>query len=225
MSYDPRVHHRKSIRLKGFDYSAPGSYYVTICAAKHRRIFGMIRNEHLIHSDIGKIVDADWQRLTEHYPNIVLDEYQLMPNHLHAIVTFTETARRHMALSPLLGAKKPSSPERKFGNPIAGSLSTIIGAYKSGVTIKARKAGLIHSEPLWQSRFYDHVIRSDTDFFMIQQYIKLNPTMWEYDIDNPDAPAISFEEFEKRLEEKYGITGTALYIIVNSKKFNRLRLL
>jgi len=225
MSYDPRIHHRKSIRLKGFDYSAPGSYYVTICAAKHRCVFGMIRNETLVPSDIGKIVDADWQRLTEHYPHIVLDEYQLMPNHLHAIVTIKETARGDMALSPLLGAKKPSPPERKFGKPIGCSVSTIIGAYKSGVTIKARKAGLVHNESLWQSRFYDHVIRSDRDFFMIQQYIKLNPTMWEYDVDNPDARGISFEEFEKRLEEKYGITGMALYIIVDSKKFNRLRLL
>ena len=77
---------------------------------------------------------------------------------------------------------------------------------------------------MWQLRFHDHVIRDAVEFFMIQQYIRLNPLMWEYDRSNPNAKRISLVEFEKILKDKYGITGQALYIVIESEKFNRLRI-
>ncbi|MBX2992965.1 MAG: hypothetical protein KF749_17575 [Bacteroidetes bacterium] len=178
----------------------------------------------MIFSHIGKIVEADFRAIPNHYPNVSLDAFQVMPNHLHAIITIKETSRRDTTPSCPANELQPAPRQRQFGKPVKGSLSTIIGAYKSGVTIKVQNAGLQFKEPLWQSRFYDHVIRYDVDFFMVQQYISPNPVMWEHDIDNPNAKPISFAEFEKILEEKYHISGKALYMIVNSKKFGRLRI-
>ncbi|MBI5470990.1 MAG: transposase [Ignavibacteriae bacterium] len=179
-----------------------------------------MKNAEIHLSEIGKIVGQDWRAIPSHYSNVSLDAFQVMPNHLHGIITINDRVSRDMT---------PSCPtmnkcERRFGQPISGSVSSIIGAYKSGVTIKSRNTGF-SGKSIWQSRFYDHIIRSDFDLYMIQQYIELNPLIWEYDIDNPEAKSISFAEFEELLVKKFGITGQALYMVLDSKKMSRVRVI
>lgn len=249
MSYDPRIHNRKSIRLKDYDYTQPGSYFVNICTANRRCIFGTVKNSEIFLSDIGKIAFNDWLAIPNHYHNVSLDTFQIMPNHTHGIIVINEPpqplSRDTTQSCPDVRTQNANSEEvrvaneqghdgvmslrnlkvRKFGQPIRGSLSAIIGAYKAGVTSKVRAARLHNETPLWQGRFYDHIIRDDVDLFMIQQYIRLNLLFWEFDIDNPNGNSISFDEFEKMLVEKYDITGNALYMVLDSKKMNRVRII
>lgn len=200
-------------------------------------------------SQIGKIAFDDWLAIPTHYENISLDAFEIMPNHIHGIIVINEppqpsrrdttqscpdvrTQNAEVRNDRVLnkqghgGAMSLQNPqERKFGQPIRGSLSSIIGAYKAGVTFKIRSARIRNEEPLWQSRFYDHIIRGDLELFMVQQYIRLNLLFWEFDVDNPNGSSTSFEEFEKMLVEKYDITGNALYMVLDSKKMNRVRII
>jgi putative transposase len=94
---DPRAHQRRSIRLKGYDYAQPGAYFVTICTADRQPILGEIVNGAMRLSAAGRIVEQEWRRLVRHFPNIRLDAYVIMPNHLHGIIVINESveARRN----------------------------------------------------------------------------------------------------------------------------------
>jgi REP element-mobilizing transposase RayT len=96
MVYDPEKHKRRSVRLKGYDYSKPGFYYVTICTQDRIERFGHVENEEMILNDAGKMVDAEWNRVPERYEHVVLDEYKIMPNHMHGIlqIKFPENGGR-----------------------------------------------------------------------------------------------------------------------------------
>ena len=82
MVYNPENHNRKSMRLKGYDYSQPGFYYVTICTQDRIERFGNVENDKMILNDAGEMVDAEWNRIPERYGHVILDEYQIMPNHI-----------------------------------------------------------------------------------------------------------------------------------------------
>ncbi len=86
MTYNPDIHHRKSIRLKGYDYSKPGLYFVTVCTFKHGFLFGDIKNNEMELNNGGEVVKKCWYDIPHHYPNIVLDEFTVMPNHIHGII-------------------------------------------------------------------------------------------------------------------------------------------
>ena len=204
---------RKSIRLKGYDYSEPGSYFVTICTARMQCVFGDAQNGEMVESPLGHLAADDWRDIPRHFPHITLDQFRVMPNHIHAILVIGK--RR---------GQTGTNGERKFGQPQTGTLSTVIGAFKAGVTFKARTSHLCSNRPLWQARFHDHIIRNDVELYRIRQYIELNPIMWEFDVANPRAKEISAQDFEHILSEKYRLTGQALYMIMDSKRINRLRL-
>jgi len=86
MKYNPDKHHRRSIRLKGYDYSQPGWYFVTICTQNREMLFGDVVDGKMVFNLFGKIIDYHWQKLPQHFKNIKLDEYQIMPNHFHGII-------------------------------------------------------------------------------------------------------------------------------------------
>ena len=92
MGYDPEKHHRKTIRLKGYDYSQPGFYYVTICTQDRIERFGDVEHDKMILHNAGKMVDAEWNRIPERYEHVIIDEYQMMPNHFHGILQITSPA-------------------------------------------------------------------------------------------------------------------------------------
>jgi REP element-mobilizing transposase RayT len=197
---------RKSIRLKGYDYSNPGSYFITTSTRHHMCIFGEVKDATIHLFPIGNIVDECWKAIPQHYPEVRLESVQIMPNHLHAIITLEEH-RAH-------GSQDVSLKNR--------SLSNIIGSFKSAVTRATHEAGHFRGRTIWQSRFYDHVIRDDVAFYFIQQYIELNPLIWEYSVRNPRSRTISQEELERILITKFGITGAALGMIMSSERLSEV---
>src|SRR2546426_8450329 len=89
MKYNPNIHHRRSIRLSGYDYSGAGAYYITICCHDRKHFFGKIVDRKMVLNGFGKIAEQQWNKLPEHFTNIELDEFQIMPNHIHLIIVIT----------------------------------------------------------------------------------------------------------------------------------------
>ena len=173
--YNPKTHRRRSIRLPGYDYTTPGPYYVTICADKRRFIFGDIIDGVMHLSLAGETLNAVWHRLPNHFNNITLDAFVIMPNHLHGIIIINDN---NWQRSPL--KKYPT-----FTGTKPGSLSAIVQNFKS---VSSRKVNRILKSygTIWQSNFYEHIPRNETAINRIRQYILDNPKNWENDEENPD---------------------------------------
>lgn len=215
MKYDPAIHHRQSIRLKEYDYSEPGSYFVNICTRKQMCLFGEVENAEMKLSPLGKIADACWKEIPKHYPAVMLESSQIMPNHIHGIITLPELCRDGAC---------PIPTEHKTRS-MKNTLFDVVGSFKSAVTKAVHEAGHFVGRPIWQTRFYDHIIRDNISLYFIQQYIELNPLMWEYSRWNPRGKKISLEQFEGILREKFGIEGQAAAIIMGSEKMFDLGLI
>jgi REP element-mobilizing transposase RayT len=175
MNYNPKEHHRRSIRLKEYDYTNPNWYYLTICTHDKKNLFGEVINSKMILNDYGKIVDDEWLKTKELRKNIDLDEYVIMPNHFHGILIIErgDTARCVPTTSV--------NENRKFGEMQSGSLSAIIRAFKSVVTKKINELRSASGKEVWQKGFYEHIIRNENDLYNIRKYIELNPLKWEID--------------------------------------------
>jgi REP element-mobilizing transposase RayT len=169
---------RKNNRLSGFDYSAPGYYFVTICTQNRWEYFGEIENNQLILNESGKIVAEQWLWLEKQYPYVDLDEWVVMPNHFHGIIAidcnveFPRTDR-----DPLnVGTGRDMSLRR------VKTLSELIGAFKT------TSSKLIHQkcDPgfQWQRSFHDRIIRNEHSLNRIRQYVIDNPLNWEMDRNN-----------------------------------------
>jgi len=176
MAYDPSIHHRRSIRLKRFDYTQPGAFFVTIVAHRRLPIFGEIADGVVQLNACGEIARAEWLRTTAIRHEIELDEFVVMPNHFHAIVIITECD------GGSVGARRRRAPTiEQFSKPIAGSIPTIIRAYKSAVTTRINQLRGTPGAPLWQRNYWEHVIRNDGELSRIRAYIRNNPVAWETD--------------------------------------------
>ncbi|MCD6595990.1 transposase [bacterium] len=192
MKYDSFKHHRRSIRLKGYDYSSPGAYYVTICSGMREYYFGEITNGLMELSSIGKIADRYWREIPEHFPNVQLDEWVVMPNHVHGIIVIVERARQNVGVQNVrvqnfepLQQHMDSQPRlHKYQKTVPNSLGSIIRAYKSAVTMWCRNNDFGYFS--WQRGFYDHIIRDEDEMNQIRQYICTNPQNWDIDMENPD---------------------------------------
>lgn len=132
MKYDPDKHHRKSIRLKGYDYSRAGAYFVTICVQNRECLFGEIRNGKMLLNDFGKIIDHHWQKIPTHFENAALDEYVIMPNHFHGVLWLVgdgNTANPENAITGItgitVGAKHSGQPLSSEQNDVAGNASPL----------------------------------------------------------------------------------------------------
>jgi putative transposase len=175
------IHNRRSIRLKGYDYSLPGAYFVTMVTWKREEIFGKIVNAKMYLSDFGKIAYEEWYRTAELRTNVTLyeNEFVVMPNHVHGIIWIIDNPK-----------EKPSSPTpanetEKFGKPKPDSLSTIIRAYKSAVTYRINGIQETRGIPIWQRNYYEHIIRNEIDLKNISNYIDNNPLRWQEDQFRP----------------------------------------
>ena len=157
--------HRKQLRLRGYDYAFPGAYFVTICSAGKRPVFGSISGESIVLSPEGEIVRSEWIALPERFSRLVLDEFVIMPNHLHGVLAFVGPA----------GGASPSP-----------TLFEVIGAFKSISTIRVNRLLRRRGVPLWQRGYYERVVRTGEDLRKIQRYILENPLMWSLDPENPN---------------------------------------
>lgn len=171
--YNPDKHHRRSIRLKGYDYSQAGAYFVTICTKNRQCLFGNVVNGEMIFNDAGQIARKCWLEIPDHYPNAILDEFVIMPNHIHGIIIINVGANNN---SPLQNhSAVQSSP---FQSP-SKTIGSIIRGFKIGVTKWFRQNTDVYD--VWQRNYYEHIIRNDDELNTIRQYIIDNPLKWQED--------------------------------------------
>jgi putative transposase len=164
MTYDPAKHHRRSIRLRGYDYRQPGAYFVTI-VCKDRALI-------LEDPQFRAAVEEAWLCLADQYGFVQLDEFVIMPNHLHAII-FIRSPRR--------GASRGAPTDAPKRKP----LGQLIGAFKTASTKRINQIRGTPGLPIWQRNYYEHVIRHERELDAVRRYIEENPLRWDQDPENP----------------------------------------
>lgn len=196
MKYNPEIHHRRSIRLKGYDYTQPGAYFVTCCAHKRAEIFGRVSRGKIELSALGQIIREEWLRSAEIRKEIQLfeDEFVVMPNHFHAIVRIIEIAGIEGA-HPLEG-RTPSTPT-DASQPIPlrrvrHSLGSFLAGFKASVTSRAKRE--LNRTSIWQRNYYEHIIRNEVEFNNIWNYIDTNPLHWREDKLHPSGAQIGDDQ-------------------------------
>lgn len=176
--------HRKPNRLKQYDYSRDGFYFVTICTHNKISHFGEIFKDQLQLNQSGEIIKQQWLWLAKQNPYVEHDEYVIMPNHIHGIVIINRSAA--------VGNSRDCSLQQTEIK--IKSLSELMGAFKSTSSKLIHRAG--SHEFKWQKSFYDHIIRNDNALFRIRRYIQHNPLQWEYDQENiNDIPLTNKKKF------------------------------
>jgi REP element-mobilizing transposase RayT len=176
VTFDPDKHHRRSIRIKGYDYSRAGAYFVTICTHGRECLFGEIMDGEMRLNDAGQAAQAEWVRLPERFQSIELDEFVIMPNHLHGIILV------EAGLAPPDGG----APNRGAASS-APTLGNILRAFKSISAIAVNRLLGRSGRSLWQRNYYEHIVRSENELAHIREYIANNPTQWALDRENPDC--------------------------------------
>jgi putative transposase len=156
---------RKSIRLKDFDYSLASAYFITICTYKHAQILGKFADGEIIRSPEGECVQHTWQELPRHYPNVALDQFIIMPDHIHGILFLIDQES--------IGSTPVSMAEKIHGLP------EIIRALKTFSAKSINEIRRTTGRPVWQRGYYEHVIRNNRDLDRVRKYIDENPFVWE----------------------------------------------
>lgn len=211
MTYDPRLHHRRSIRLRGYDYAGGGAYFVTICTQDKGFLFGEIVEGNMILTEEGSIVQRIWDTLPKTYGSLVLDAFQMMPNHLHGIFVLPGPGLSEpLALAtgaPIIqptpanfvGRVHGNDPRRRDTGAVCTegrasppptsrriSMGDVVGGFKSISTIALNKfMSRPGAHPLHEN-FYEHIIRDTHELEMIRDYIVHNPQRWLDDPENPN---------------------------------------
>jgi REP element-mobilizing transposase RayT len=180
MNYDPDIHHRRSIRLREYDYRGAGAYFVTICTFKRECLFGEVVNGEMQLTDAGFIAVECWQGIPDHFSHVELDEFVAMPNHVHGIIVLDDSMKAHVGA--LVGAQHAAPLP---SNVIPGSLSAIIRSFKSAATKRINEIRKNSCSPVWQRNYYEHVIRNKDDLARIRRYLAENPSKWELDENTP----------------------------------------
>jgi putative transposase len=181
---------RRAMRLRGYDYSQPGAYFVSICAQHRKCLFGTIIDGQMRLNEIGEIVVECWSRIPQHFPSVELGEYVIMPNHIHGIIALNIVGARsprpigeEQSISPTVGARSPRPSDN------SPSLGKIVAYFKYQSTKHINQHHNMPGTRIWQRNYYDHVIRDDTDLQRIRRYIQDNPMKWALDQLHPDNPS------------------------------------
>jgi REP element-mobilizing transposase RayT len=169
-----QAHKRKSIRLKEYNYSQPGEYFVTICTQGHEYTFGKIIDGEMQLSKVGKVVKECWEKIPAHFKNAELDSYIIMPNHLHGIIIICECNSRGEVTSPL-------------HMPMLGQ---IIAYFKYQSTKLVNEMYGTPGKKCWQRNYYDRIIRNEKELNTIRDYIANNIVTWVPDKENPEEVPI-----------------------------------
>jgi REP element-mobilizing transposase RayT len=194
VKFDPKIHHRRSIRLKGYDYSQAGAYYVTIVAWHREFLFGEIVNKEMRLNKVGKLVEWEWLELPRRLRYVELGASVVMPNHFHGILFIHEnvgaTRQGQTRPNPNLKPLQTLIPDGIDGSPLPrgpkpASLGAIIAQFKSRVTKRIWKFPEFKNTPIWQRNFYEHIIRNEIDLQNKTDYIEANPLLWDEDDENP----------------------------------------
>ena len=196
MKFDPEKYHRRSIRLAGYNYSEFGYYFITICTENRLCLFGEIKNDEMILNDLGKIVEEEWLNTEKIRPNVELNEFVVMPNHIHGIVIIKykmeiggrgvlQYARNNKQGEYQSGGEYQFAPTTRLRSPTQ-TIGSIIRGFKSAT---AKRINIYRGfiAPVWQRNYYEHIIRAENDYNSICRYIMLNSSMWVRDRNNIDG--------------------------------------
>jgi REP element-mobilizing transposase RayT len=184
MSFNPELHHRRSIRLRGYDYSTGGAYFVTICAWQRECLFGEVVDGALRLNEAGHLVTATWESLSERFQTVLLDQHIVMPNHFHGTLVLSGLGAASSATLGLGAAS--SAPTSGLGAASsAPTLGNVVRAFKSISAISINRALDRQGIPLWQRNYYERVIRNEQELTAIRQYIVENPARWNDDENHP----------------------------------------
>ncbi|HEU4759378.1 MAG TPA: transposase [Dehalococcoidia bacterium] len=176
--YDPEFHHRRSIRLPNYDYSRSGAYFVTVCTQGRHCLFRDVVDGKVVLNSCGDIVQACWDDLPNHYEQVTLDAFVVMPNHVHGLILISD------AIVVVVGAGfKPAptkpAPTRRHGLP------EIVRAFKTFSSRRINELRGVSGAPVWQRNYYEHIVRHEEELQRIRQYVHENPFKWSEDPDNP----------------------------------------
>ena len=165
-----RAKERKPNRLKNYDYSQSGHYFITICTENRVEWFGKIENGEMLLNEHGIIAQRIWLEIPQHFGYISLDEFMVMPNHIHGIIVVgNNVGNRHAC----------SLQKRQYQ-----IIPVTVGSYKSAVARNIRQIKSNIPKFVWQKSFYDHVIRDEISLNRIREYIRNNPLQWDADVEN-----------------------------------------
>lgn len=185
--YNPNIHHRRSIRLKGYNYSQAGLYFITICCKNRICRFGNVVDGKMMLNEFGIVAYNEWVKLSERFSNFELDVFQIMPNHMHGIILLNDisVAGFTPAQNDLYTQNdvKPNDNNRTTAR-VAPTVSNIVGAYKSLVANGCLDIFKSQNETmgkLWQRNYYEHIIRNEQSYQTIAEYIINNPAKWADD--------------------------------------------
>lgn len=189
MKYDPEIHRRCSSRLRGYDYSKAGAYFITICSKGRECLFGDIVHGEMRVNDAGNMIHAAWNDLPARFNKMERDEFIVMPNHVHGIVVLICRGESCIRPSFSSSTKQGYHKDRPYGT-LSDSIGRIAQALKSMTTHQyingvRRSAWKPFSGKLWQRNYWDHVIRNESELDRIRAYIMNNPAQWASDQLNP----------------------------------------
>lgn len=190
MKYNPKTHNRKSIRLKGYDYTQTGLYFVTICCQNRRHLYGHIENGKMILNESGLMIEKWYYELENKFSDIKCREMVVMPNHFHCIIENVGADLRvypNNNTKPTLG-EQPTLGEHDpiLGEHIGSPLHRVVQWFKTMSTneyirgVKTKNWQRFDGK-LWQRNYWEHIIRNDKSYYTISDYIRNNPLNWKED--------------------------------------------
>jgi len=189
MRYDPAKHHRRSIRLAEYDYSLAGAYFVTICAYERECLFGEMVDGEMRPNRAGSLVLTAWEELPGRFPGVELDEFAIMPNHVHGIIVIVQGAGIGGVPCGVQAASRgaASSAPTEPGDVVrAHTLGEIMRAFKSVAALYVNRESM-RSGSLWQRNYWERIIRDEAELCRIREYMETNPARWADDRENPNG--------------------------------------
>lgn len=186
MPFDAHLRNRRSIRLPGYRYNWMGFYFVTLCAYERQCLFGEILDRRMILNETGLVVDEEWRRAPAIRPSVRLDQFVIMPNHLHGILQISPSGAPQV-MPQVVGATC-GRPGREGGRPGPESMSVgaILAGFKAACTRRINGLRGTPGTPIWQRNYFERVIRNEEELIAIRRYIENNPAAWAEDVENPE---------------------------------------
>lgn len=197
MKYNPEIHHRKSIRLRHYDYSQSGAYFITMCTHNRECLFGEIIDKEMVLNNFGMIARDEWIKSAAIRFEIELDAFVVMPNHFHGIVMIHRRGERRSPENDLVAqlgmisninrGDQPVAPTEQRPGPKPKSIGALVAGFKSAVTKHINKISISPGLPVWQRNYYEHIVRDDKELNGFREYIDNNPMNWETDAEFANA--------------------------------------
>jgi putative transposase len=178
---------RRAIRLRDYDYTQGGAYFITICTRNRECLWGKVVNGMVQLNETGRLVESVWLQTAKVRPDIELDAYVVMPNHFHAIFCIHKSLGVPRATRRVAPTKNPAAAAGKTRRPTGpkpGSVGAVIAQFRSLVTKRIKDTRQYHGGLVWQRNYYEHVIRDEESLNRIREYITTNAQRWDLDREN-----------------------------------------